>query len=273
MRFSANISMLFHEVAFLDRFERARAAGFSAVEFWWPAGIDLNAVQEAVARAELRVAVLNFDAGDMANGERGFVSDPTRQERFREHVPVALRLAKAVDCDALNTLVGLRSPRLILEEQLEVARRNVAWAADQAARQGAVVLLEAINSIENGPYLLTSTRQASELRQSIGRENVLLQYDAYHMQRMEGNLVETLRTYMSEVGHVQIADCPGRGEPGSGEINFPFVLGQLQELGYRGYVGLEYRPSNGNTEESLHWLPRAMRDAEVLPAALKIMSG
>ena len=261
MRFSANISMLFREVPFLDRFRRARAAGFSAVEFWWPSEIDPRAVQEAVVRADVQVAAMNFDAGDMASGERGLVSDPARKERFREHVPVALRLAEAVNCTAMNALVGLRLPGISLEEQLDVMRRNVTWAADQAAQQGSIVLIEAINSIENGPYLLTSTRQASEFGKSVGRPNVMLQYDVYHMRRMVEDLAETLRTYISEIGHVQIADCPGRGEPGTGEINFEFVLGELERLGYRGYVGLEYRPSTGNTEESLRWLPRAMRGA------------
>ena len=254
--------MLFRDVPFLDRFRRARAVGFSAVEFWWPSEADPRAVQEAVARSDVQVATMNFDAGDMASGERGLVSDPARQERFREHVPVALRLAEAVNCTAMNALVGLRLPGISLEEQLDVMRRNITWAADQAAQQGSIVLIEAINSIENGPYLLTSTRQASEFRKSVGRPNVMLQYDVYHMQRMVEGLAETLRTYISEIGHVQIADCPGRGEPGTGEINFEFVLGELERLGYRGYVGLEYRPSNGNTEESLRWLPRAMRGAQ-----------
>lgn len=262
MRFSANISMLFRDVPFLDRFRRARAVGFSAVEFWWPSEVDPRAVQEAVARADVQVATMNFDAGDMAGGERGLVSDPARQERFREHVPVALSLAEAVNCTAMNALVGLRLPGISLEEQLDVMRRNVTWAADQAAQQGSIVLIEAINSIENGPYLLTSTRQASEFRKSVGRPNVMLLYDVYHMRRMVEDVAETLSTYISEIGHVQIADCPGRGEPGTGEVDFEFVLGELERLGYRGYVGLEYRPSNGNTEESLRWLPRAMRGAQ-----------
>lgn len=262
MRFSANISMLFREVPFLDRFRRARAVGFSAVEFWWPSEVDPRAVQEAVAQADVQVAIMNFDAGDMAGGERGLVSDPERQERFREHVPVALRLAEAVNCTAMNALVGLRLPGISLEEQLDVMRRNVTWAADQAAQQGSIVLIEAINSVENGPYLLASTRQASEFRKSVGRPNVRLLYDVYHMRRMVEDVAETLSTYISEIGHVQIADCPGRGEPGTGEINFEFVLGELERLGYRGYIGLEYRPSNGNTEESLRWLPRGMRGAQ-----------
>ena len=265
--------MLFQEVPFLNRFARARAAGFAAVEFWWPSNDDIDEVQEAVEHAGVQVAVMNLDAGDMASGDRGLVSDPASEERFRAHVPVALRLAEAVNCTALNALVGLRLPDLSLDEQLDVARRNVAWAADQAARQDAIVLIEPINSIENGPYLLTTMRQASEFRRSIGRTNVLLQCDIYHMQRMEGNLVDTLREHVSEIGHVQIADCPGRGEPGTGEINYAFVLGELESLGYGGYVGLEYRPSTGSTEDSFGWLPRRLRAAEVSAAALEIVSG
>lgn len=272
MRFSANVSLLFSEFPFLERFGRARDAGFSAVEFWWPAGEDLDAVRAAVRDAGVGVVLLNFDAGDMRAGDRGLLSDPERHARFRENVPVALELAAAIGCPRLNALVGVQHPGVPRDEQLALARDNVAWAADRAAAQGAAVLIEALNGWENGPYLLQSTRQAAEFVETVGRENVRLQYDVYHMQRMEGNLVATLREHIGGIEHVQIADSPGRGEPGTGEIHFPYVLRQLEELGYGGYVGLEYRPSGGDTERSLRWLPRAARGGDVGAGALEIHS-
>lgn len=270
MRFSANVSMLFREVPLLERFARAREAGFSAVELWWPSGEDPGEVERAVRDAGVRVIALNFDAGDLPGGDRGLLSDPARQARFRENVPVALDLAGRLGCRQLNALVGLRLAALAGDEQLALARENVAWAADRAAALGATVLVEALNVFENGPYLLQTTRQASEFAASVGRENVKLQYDAYHMQRMEGNLVATLREHIGRIAHVQIADSPGRGEPGTGEIHYPFVLRELEALGYRGYVGLEYRPSTGSTAESLRWLPESARGGDVPVGALDL---
>lgn len=262
VRFCANVSILFGEHPFLERFGRAREAGFSAVEFWWPAGEDLGEVEAAVKEAGLEVALFNFDAGDMPAGERGLLSDPRRRGEFRENVPVALELAGRLGCRRLNALVGHRLEGMGLEEQLRLARENVAWAADRAAERGAEVMIEAVNTFENGPYLLSRTEEAAGFVRSVGRENVRLQYDVYHMQRMEGNLTENLRRHIGMIGHVQVADSPGRGEPGTGEINYRYVLGVLEGLGYEGYVGLEYKPASGSTVESLAWLPRELRGGE-----------
>ena len=262
MRFCANVSILFKEAPFLERFGRAREAGFSAVEFWWPAGEDLGEVERAVKDANLTVALFNFDAGDMPNGDRGLPGDPEREEQFRENVPVALDLAKRLGCGSLNALVGQEIPGMSREEQLELARKNVAWAAEMAEEQGARMMVEAVNTFENGPYLLSTTGQAAEFVRSVGRANVMLQYDVYHMQRMEGNLVANVREHIGEIGHVQIADSPARGEPGTGEIHYPYVLAVLEDLGYDGYVGLEYNPTTEQTEESLGWLPRELRGGD-----------
>jgi hydroxypyruvate isomerase len=259
VRFAANISILFKEVPFLDRFASAKAAGFTAVEFWWPAGEQLEDVAEAATEEGLTVVLINFYAGNMPAGDRGFVCDPQRHQVFRDNVPVALEFARRLDCGRLNALVGHeRSPEQ-RDEQLALARENVRWAADQAAGVGAQVLIEAVNTFENGPYLLHTTRQAADFIESVGRPNVQLQYDAYHMQRMEGNLVATVREHFAGIAHVQVADSPARGEPGTGEINFAFVLGQLEQLGYDGFVGLEYNPTTPTTEDSLGWLPRDVR--------------
>lgn len=260
MRFSAHISMLYGDVPFLERFERAARSGFGAVEFWWPRGEDLGRVEEVARAAGLEVALFNFDAGDMPGGDRGLLSDPARQGEFRANVPVALALAERLGCKRLNALVGLELEGITREQQLDLARENVRWAASQAAEIGADVLIEAVNTFENGPYLLPRTGPAAEFVQSVGRSNVKLQYDVYNMQRMEGNLAATLSEHLDLIGHIQIADSPGRGEPGTGEINFGYLLPLIDELGYAGFVGLEYRPAGGkSTEESLSWLPREAR--------------
>jgi hydroxypyruvate isomerase len=270
MQFAANISILFQEFPFLERFARARDAGFSVVEFWWPSGEDLDAVEQAIRDTGLKVAVLNFDAGDMPAGDRGLVSDPERQDRFRDNVPIALRLARTVGCQQLNALVGTQLSGLSRETQLELACKNIAWAADQASQQGASILIEAVNTFENGPYLLHSTAQAKQFIERVDRDNVKLQYDVYHMQRMEGNLVATLRENIEAIAHIQIADSPGRGEPGTGEINYAYLFQQLEELGYDRYIGLEYRPSGGNTVESFWWLPQDGRSGTIKAGALHL---
>jgi hydroxypyruvate isomerase len=262
MRVDANLSIMFRESPFPERFARARAAGFTVVEFWWPSGEDLAAVQEAIADAGVSVVLFNFDAGEMPAGDRGLLSDPERAERFRDNVPVALALADRLGVKMLNALVGVELEGVGRERQLELARENVAWAADQAAASGATVLIEALNTFENGPYLLSSTRQAADFIASVGRPNVLLQYDVYHMQRMEGNLVATIREHIGEIAHIQVADSPGRGEPGTGEINFAYVLAAIEALGYGGFVGLEYLPAGESTETGLGWVPEPLRGAD-----------
>src|SRR3954467_6723839 len=255
VKFCANVSILFREAPFLERFERAAGAGFSAVEFWWPAGERLDEVADAIARAGLSVALFNFDAGDMAAGDRGLLSDPDRARRFRENVPVALELPERRGCKRLNALVGLERSPAQREAQLKLAADNVAWAADRAAPLGIDITIEAVNTFENGPYLVPTTRRAAAFIDRVGRPNVRLQYDAYHMQRMEGNLVATITEHADRIAHIQIADSPGRGEPGTGEINFPFVLDAIDALGYDGWIGLEYNPTTATTEESLGWMP------------------
>jgi hydroxypyruvate isomerase len=270
VRFSANLSMLFKEVPFLDRFGFASEAGFSAVEFWWPSEEDTGEVQRAVKDAGVEVALFNFDAGDMPNGDRGLASDPERQEQFRANVPVALDLARSIGCRRLNALVGHEIEGMEREEQLSLARDNVRFAGEAAAEHGIGVVVEAVNRFENGLYLLWTTQQAVGFVRSVERENVKIQHDFYHMQRMEGNLVATLREHIGSIGHVQIADAPERGEPGTGEIRYPYVLRELERLGYEGYVGLEYNPATDTTEESFAWLPKELRGGDVAVSDLRL---
>jgi hydroxypyruvate isomerase len=255
VKFCANVSILFKDAPFLERFERAAAAGFPAVEFWWPAVEALADVEAAIRDAGLQVALFNFDGGEMAASDRGLLSDPDRAHRFRENVPVALDLAQRIGCERLNALVGLERSPAEREAQLDLAARNVAWAADEAAPLGIDITIEAINTFDNGPYLVPTTRRAAAFIDRVGRPNVRLQYDAFHMQRMEGNLVATITEQVDRIAHIQIADSPGRGEPGTGEINYPFVLDAIDALGYDGWIGLEYNPTTATTEESLGWMP------------------
>jgi hydroxypyruvate isomerase len=270
VRYSVNVSILYKEYPFVERFARAKADGFSAVEFWWPSGEDLGAVERAVKESGLQAILINFDAGDMPAGDRGLVSDPKRQQAFRDNVPVALGLADRLGCRMMNALLGVRVQDLSVEEQIAVARDNIIFAADLAAKQGATIMIEAVNTIENGAYLIHTTKDASEFMKSIGRPNVKLQYDAYHMQRMEGNIVATIEKNFGDIGHIQIADSPGRGEPGTGEIHYPYVFSKLEELKYDGYVGLEYKPATGKTEESFGWLPKEARGGNLGSDALTI---
>jgi hydroxypyruvate isomerase len=270
MRFSANVSILFKEAPFLERFGRARDAGFSAVEFWWPSDEDPGEVEEAIEDAGLEVALFNFDAGDMAAGDRGLAGDPERQRQFKENVPVALDLAGSLGCKRLNALVGHEVPGMDRDEQLALARENVRFAAARAESAGVTVMVEAVNTFENGPYLLYTTVQAVGFVRDVDRENVRVQHDFYHMQRMEGNLVANLREHIGLIGHVQIADSPGRGEPGTGEIHYPFVLSELERLGYEGYVGLEFNPQAETTEDSLAWLPGELRGGDVSVSDLRL---
>ncbi len=254
IRFAANLSLLWADEPLPERFARAAAAGFRAVELWWPGADDAARLPALTQRWGLDLALLNFDAGDMAAGDRGLAADPGRARQLRANVPLALRIAADCGCERLNLLVGVRDARYPRVQQLGLARDNVAWAADLAAGQGAQVMIEALNTMENGPCLLTTTAAAAAFITGTHRDNVRLQYDAYHMQRMEGDLTATVDAYWDVLGHVQIADVPGRGEPGTGEINYRFFLGHLDARGYRGHVGLEYRPATGRPEDSFGWL-------------------
>ncbi|MFL5656724.1 MAG: hydroxypyruvate isomerase family protein [Ktedonobacteraceae bacterium] len=258
LQFDVNISILLKEVPFLERFERAAQLNFGAVEFWWPGEENLVAVAQRVQATGLQVALMNFDAGNMAGGERGFLNDPARQQWFRSHVPQALDFAATIGCPRLNALVGNNIPGESREAQMDLVRENLAWAADRAAGAGLGVVVEAVNSFENSRYLLTNTAETLQLLAEVNRPNLKYQYDIYHMQRMEGNLIDTLRKHIGMMGHIQVADSPERHEPGTGEIHYAHVLAALDELGYRGYIGLEYNPAT-SSEASFSWLPANRR--------------
>lgn len=258
LRFDVNISFLLKEVPFLERFERAASLGFGAVEFPWPGDENLAAIEARVHETGLKVVLMNIDAGDMARGERGFLNDSGRKEWVHARASKALEFAKQVGCPRLNALVGNSIPVRSREEQFDQVRENLAWIADLASLAGIEIVVEALNAFESPNYLLTNTRDTLALLSEVNRPNLKYQYDMYHMQRMEGNLIATLREHIGWIGHIQIADAPERHEPGTGEIHYLHVLNALDKLGYQGYIGLEYNPT-GSSEESFAWLPATRR--------------
>lgn len=254
LRLDINVSILLREYAFGARFDQAARLGFRAVEFWWPAGEDRAALARRIRDAQLEVALFNFDAGDLAAGERGLLNDPARDHAFRANVPAALELAHAVGCTRINALVGRALPGQNRATQLERARENLRWAAQEAAAAGVTVVVESLNTWETPGYLLANTRDTLAFLDSVGAPNLGYQFDVYHMQRMEGNIIATIREHLGRIAHVQLADAPDRGQPGSGELHFRPILEALDAGGYTGWVGLEYA-AHGTTADSLRWLP------------------
>jgi len=258
LRYAANLSLLYNEVPFLDRFARAAAAGFAAVEFLFPYAAGVGAIKARLDDLGLALALFNLHAGDRGAGEWGTLSNPARRDYFRWSLATALEAAARLNCGRIHALFGNRLPELEPEAQVACAVENLAWAAPQAAQAGVTLLVEWLNPTDFPDFFLHSTASALKIVTQVDHPAVKLQYDVYHAQMTEGNLIHTVTTYFPHIGHVQIADVPGRHEPGTGEINYPAVFATLERLGYRGYVGLEYRPS-GETDESLSWLPREGR--------------
>jgi hydroxypyruvate isomerase len=254
LRFDLNVSLTLRDTPPLERFDAAARHGFGAVEFWWPTGESLGALASRVRDAGLAVALINFDGGDLARGERGVLNDPARRDAFRAHVPLAIELAHSLGCTRLNALAGRWLPDTPREAQLELVRENLRWAAEQAAAAGITVVVESLNAWESPGYLFTDTTTTLEFLASVGAPNLRYQYDVYHMQRMEGNVVATLQRELARIGHIQVADSPGRHQPGTGELRYSYIFAALDAAGYDGYVGLEYIPL-GSPAESFSWLP------------------
>lgn len=263
LRYDVNLSILFTELPLLERPAAAKAAGFDAVEMWWPfdgpepADAELDALVRAIEDAGVRLVGLNFDAGYMPAGDRGLLSRPADSERFRANIDVTVGLAGRLDCRVLNALYGNRDPHTSSARQDELAIENLALAAQAADLVGATVVVEALNSFENQQYPLDSSAATlaviDRVRRDGGVSNVAFLADLYHLSRMGENLVEQIDQHSNRFGHVQIADSPGRGQPGTGSIPFDDVLGRLAASSYDGPVGLEYKPV-GPSADSFRWL-------------------
>jgi hydroxypyruvate isomerase len=257
-RFSANLSMLFTERDFLERFDAAARAGFRAVEYVAPYDHAPDVVAARLKRNGLTQALFNLPPGDWAAGERGIGVLPDRVEEFRKGVAKAIVYAKALGCPQVNCLAGI-PPKGAERETLErVFVENLKFAADELDKNGIRLLVEMINTRDIPGFFLTGTKQALAVLDRVGSDNLYLQYDIYHMQIMEGDLARTIEANLNRIAHIQIADNPGRNEPGTGEINYPFLYDHLNRIGYTGWVGAEYKP-RGGTEAGLGWLKAAAR--------------
>lgn len=261
--YDVNLSILFTEMPLLERPAAAAAAGFSAVELWWPFATpvppdsDLDALQRAIEDAGVQLVGLNFDAGDMARGERGLLSRPAESDRFVANIDVTVGFADRLGCKTLNALYGNRDAVTDPLRQDELAAENLTRAAAAAAKTGATVVVEALNSYESPHYPITSSRGAvaviDRVRKESGLDNISFLADFYHLSRMGEEPIELIDRLSARFGHVQIADTPGRGQPGTGTIPYADVLARLEKSGYAGHVGLEYKPV-GPSAESFGWI-------------------
>jgi len=248
-KLAANLSMLFPQLEFLERFAAARAAGFRYVEYQFPYAWSADEVAQRARAARVEVVLHNLPAGDMARGERGIASLPGREAEFRDAVERGIAYAKPAGCPRMNCLAGIAPTDTI---HFETLVSNLRHAARRFAEVGLELLIEPISTRAVPGFFLTRSAQAIDVLNAVGESNARLQYDAFHMQIMEGDLAFTLERLRARIGHVQIADVPGRHEPGSGEINYAFLLAHLDAIGYSGWVGCEYNPA-GDTLEGLKW--------------------
>ncbi|MVT64734.1 hydroxypyruvate isomerase [Bradyrhizobium pachyrhizi] len=251
-QFAANLTMLFNELPFLDRFAAAKAAGFNAVEYLFPYDFEKGALREELARCGLTQVLHNLPAGNWAAGERGIAILRNRVDEFRDGVVRAIDYAKALDCRQLNCLVGIAPADTDRADLQEVLVSNLRFAADALAQHGIKLLVEPINTLDIPGFFLSRTEQAVQLISEVGSSNLFIQYDIYHMQIMEGDIARTLQRHLARIAHVQLADNPGRYEPGTGEINYSYLFKHLDSIGYRGWIGCEYKPRT-TTLESLGW--------------------
>ncbi|RCW70080.1 hydroxypyruvate isomerase [Pseudorhodoferax soli] len=253
-RFAANLSMLFTEVPFLDRFERAAHAGFQAVEFMFPYPYSAADILGRMQEHRLQLVLHNLPAGDWDAGERGIACIPGREREFRTGVGQAIEYARVLGVGQLNCLVGKTPPGADAGRVHATLVENLRYAALQLADAGLKLLVEPVNSYDIPGFHLNRSAQTLALLDEVGAPNLFLQYDIYHMQRMEGELAATLTRQLPRIAHIQLADNPGRNEPGTGEINYPFLFAHLDRIGYSGWIGCEYKPA-GRTEDGLAWIP------------------
>lgn len=251
-KLAANLTMLFTEKPFLERFAAARHAGFDAVEFLFPYSYSVEQIAQQLKAHELTLVLHNLPAGDWDAGERGIACHPTRVSEFRAGVADAIRYASALGVPQVNCLVGIAPPDASAEMIRQTLVDNLHFAAAALQQAGIRLLIEPINTFDIPGFFLSGTQQALDLIAATGSNNIFIQYDIYHMQRMEGELSATLRANLARIGHIQLADNPGRGEPGTGEINYSHLFKLLDEIGYAGWIGCEYKPKS-DTLEGLAW--------------------
>jgi len=252
-QFCANLTLLFNEHEFLDRFGAAAQAGFRGVEYLFPYPYPKEQLAERLARYRLTQVLHNLPAGDWAKGERGIACLPDRVGEFQEGVGRTIDYARALGCTRVNCLVGIAPGDVAPEKVRETLVANLRFAAARLKAAGIALLIEPCNTRDIPGFYLNRTEQAVDLIGEVGSDNLFLQYDIYHMQVMEGDLAPTIERQLARIAHIQLADHPGRHEPGTGEINYPFLFRFIDGLGYKGWIGCEYRPKT-TTVEGLGWL-------------------
>ncbi|MEO1989900.1 MAG: hydroxypyruvate isomerase [Martelella sp.] len=252
-KFAANLSFLYADLPFLDRIAAAAKDGFPAVEYVGPYDFPEGDVAAALKAANVKQALFNLPAGDWAGGERGIGCLPDRVDEFKAGVDTAISYAKALGCPKVNCLAGI-APKGIAAEKLEQTLvENLKYAAPRLADAGVKLLLEPINLRDIPGFFVSTTDHAERILEAVGSDNLFIQYDIYHTQIMQGDLAETYKRLKAKIAHVQLADNPGRHEPGTGEINYPYLFNMLDAEGYDGFIGCEYKPSAG-TSEGLGWM-------------------
>jgi hydroxypyruvate isomerase len=242
-KFAANLTMLFTELPVIERFDAARAEGFDAVEFLFPYEDDVDGIERAIKQLDLELILFDLPVGDFAAGDRGLANDPARTDEFRRGALMTAELARRYGTTLLNCLVGKVLPDIPAQDQRRTLVENLRFAAEGCAKHGARLLIEPLNTIETPGFLIGTAREALDLIDEVGHENLWLQLDVYHEQRMAGNLVSTISEHIDRIAHIQIADSPDRHQPGSGEINYHYVLDAIDAAGYSGWVALEFVPS------------------------------
>ena len=263
-RFAANLSMLFTEVPFLDRFERAARAGFSSVEFLFPYPFATADIKNRLESNRLRLVLHNLPAGDWDAGERGIACLPDRVAEFRAGVVKAVEVGSALGVPQINCLAG-KAPAGVDDALLrQTFVENLRFAAAELKKAGIKLLIEPINNYDIPGFWLNKTDKALAIIDEVGSDNLFLQYDIYHAQRYEGELAATMGKHIARIAHIQVADNPGRNEPGTGEINYNFLFAHLDRIGYKGWVGCEYKPAT-TTEAGLGWLESARRQRRATP--------
>ncbi|MCL4756978.1 MAG: hydroxypyruvate isomerase [Rhodocyclaceae bacterium] len=261
-RFCANLSMLFTEHAWLDRFQAAADAGFKAVEIQFPYDWPPEVLAQRCHQAGLQLVLHNLPAGNWEAGDRGIACDPARRAEFELGVEQAIRYALALGCTQLNCLSGIPPPTVPERVAQETFVANLRLAARALHPAGIRLLIEPINRRDVPGFFLERIGQAARIADAVAAENLFIQLDVYHAQRTEGELTATLAEHLSRIAHIQVADNPGRHEPGSGEINYRYLFEQIDRLGYSGWIGCEYRPL-GATRAGLGWIEQLARASDV----------
>jgi hydroxypyruvate isomerase len=252
-KFAANLTMLFGELEFMSRFEAAARYGFKAIEYLFPYPYEKDKLVEALHCNQLTQVLHNLPAGDWAAGDRGIACDPDRIGEFQDGIELALEYAKALGCQQLNCLVGKLPSGVSAEKAEQTVVANLKFAASHLAENDIKLLIEAVNNIDVPGFFLHSTGHALQIINKVNSQNLYLQYDIYHMQMMEGNLANTIAANLARIAHIQLADVPGRHEPGTGEINYRFLFDFLDRKGFEGWIGCEYVPLS-KTEDGLVWM-------------------